>query len=113
MKARIKPPEFKSLGTAKYSRILQVLNSAKKGLDEEEDFDVPVEFLMTGCYPDLWNNFKANISEQFNAGYQQGLIDASNFTTSGYINTDANEECVACTVTTNVEGDKNGTTVNS
>lgn len=78
MKARINPPEFKSLGTAKYSRIIQVLNSAKQGLKDEEDFDVPIEYLLPACYSNLWKNFKENMQEQFNAGYQQGIIDATN-----------------------------------
>ena len=94
MKARINPPKFESMGSAKYSRIMQVLNSAKQGLKDEEDFDVSIEFLLSGCYPDLWENFKKNINEQFNLGYEQGLKDAfmeklkdtePTIQTSGYI----------------------------
>lgn len=103
MKARIKPPEFKSLGSARYSRILQILNSAKKGLPEDvKDFDVPIEYLIGGCYPELWETFQENIRIQFNAGYQQGLLDAlSN-----------DDDCAACQITNNEE-DKNAITVNS
>lgn len=99
MKARINPPKFESMGSAKYSRIMQVLNSAKSGLKDEEDFDVSIEFLLSGCYPDLWENFKKNISEQFNLGYMQGLKDANEIKTSGYIAIDPPETYPYHTIT--------------
>ena len=101
MKARINPPKFESMGSTKYSRIMQVLNSAKNGLKDEEDFDVSIEFLLSGCFPDLWENFKKNISEQFNLGYAQGLKDANNakIQTSGYIAVEPSEEYQYHTIT--------------
>lgn len=78
MKAKIRPPKLESLGSTKYTRVLQILESAKKGLPEDiKDFDIPIEYLIGGCYPDLWEKFKENINEYFNAGYQQGLKDAT------------------------------------
>lgn len=69
--------EFKPFATVKVSKIKRVVAAweAIKGhtKDENGDIDITMEYLISGCFPDLWKRFQENIREQYIKGYMEGF----------------------------------------
>ena len=67
--------EFKPFATVKISKVKRIIETweAVNGHAKDEDGDITMEYLIVGCFPELWKNFQNNIREQYTKGYIEGF----------------------------------------
>ncbi len=58
--------------TVKYGKLRKMMKMLKK-TNPNDDTDVSFEFIVGSCFPNILENIKAEIRNQYTIGYTQGL----------------------------------------
>ena len=58
--------------TVKYGKLRKMMKMLKK-TNQNDDTDVSFEFIVGSCFPNILENIKAEIRNQYTIGYTQGL----------------------------------------
>lgn len=62
----------------KLSRLRKMVETLNRGAGPQNDMDVSFEYLMASLFPNILNNIRHAMTDNYIAGYKKGLEDAKN-----------------------------------